>query len=545
MSKSKVRQSLITGALASSFGIFLSKLLGLLYVVPLNSFATDANMVFYSVTYTYYDLLLRVSSAGIPFAIAALVAKYYSRNDYRTVLLVKKLGSSFLLASGFVIALLFLLVSGPIASSILGDQATAADIATLVNLFRILAIALVLVPLLSSFRGYYQGLKMLTTYAASQVLEQLVRVAFIILGGFFVVNILKLDRIYAIYTAILAASIGALFAIIYLYLSTKKASREIVDLALKQESVNRDGKQVLSELLSIGLPYLMVSLLAYFPAIINSTFFIDYATSNGGSYDEIKLIFGIIQVNCSKLSSIPLVLALGFSSGLVPYLTESIEKRDFATLKRQVNMIFNALFYILVPMIAWMIVYSRPIYYIMYGQSSLDIGSVVIRFYMLWVMLDTLNQLLCSMSITLRLRKNTIVILLCSNVIKVIGFFTLVRFLSYNGMIASDMICCLFIITSIMYLMHQNFALSYQLVLKRLIVIVLASAVSCLPVFLANIVGFVYSSRFLAIIVLGFYGLLSLLIYVWITDRIGLMKIITGKDLKSHLTTVIAKIKKA
>ena len=104
MSKSKVRQSLITGALASSFGIFLSKLLGLLYVVPLNSFATDANMVFYSVTYTYYDLLLRVSSAGIPFAIAALVAKYYSRNDYRTVLLVKKLGSSFLLASGFVIA---------------------------------------------------------------------------------------------------------------------------------------------------------------------------------------------------------------------------------------------------------------------------------------------------------------------------------------------------------------------------------------------------------------------------------------------------------
>lgn len=545
MSRNKVKQSLITGALASSFGIFLSKLLGLLYVVPLNSFATDANMVFYSVTYTYYDLLLRVSSAGIPFAIAALVAKYYSRNDYRTVLLVKKLGSSFLLASGFVIALIFLLVSGPIASSILGEQATAADIATLINLFRILAIALVLVPLLSSFRGYYQGLKMLPTYAASQVLEQLVRVAFIILGGFFVVNVLKLDGIFAIYTAILAASIGALFAIIYLVITTKKTNREIMELALKQDETNRDAKQIFIELLSIGLPYLTVSLLAYFPAIINSTFFIDYATSNGGSYEQIKLIFGIIQVNCSKLSSIPLVLALGFSSGLVPYLTESIEKHDFSTLKRQVNTIFNALFYILVPMIAWMIVYSRPIYYIMYGQSSLDTGSTVIRFYMLWVMLDTLNQLLCSMSITLRMRKNTIAILLISNVIKVVGFFTLVRFLSYNGMIASDMICCLFIITSIMYLIHKNFGVNYALTLKCLFIIAAVSVISCLPVLLQNMIGFVYSSRFLAIIVLGFYGLLSLLIYVWLTDRVGLMKIITGRNLKDHLTAAVGKIKKA
>ena len=58
------KQSLLIGALTSSFGIFVSKLLGLFYVVPLNSIAGEGNMVFYSITYTYYDILLKICSAG-------------------------------------------------------------------------------------------------------------------------------------------------------------------------------------------------------------------------------------------------------------------------------------------------------------------------------------------------------------------------------------------------------------------------------------------------------------------------------------------------
>ena len=540
---SKAKQSLITGALASSFGIFLSKLLGLLYVVPLNSYAGDANMVFYSLSYTYYDLLLRISGAGLPFAIAALVAKYYSRNDYKTVLLVKKLGSSFLLVSGFIVAVIFVLAANPFASYILGDQATQSDIATLVNLFYILAIALVLVPLLSSIRGYYQGLKMLNAYAASQVLEQLVRVGFIILGGFFVVNILKLEGIYAIYTAILAASIGALFAIIYLTLSLRKTNDEVHKLALEQTDTNRDSRSVFLELLSIGLPYLLVSLFAYFPTIVNSTFFIDYSTSAGADYENIKLVFGIIQVNLSKLSSIPLVLALGFSSGLVPYLTESLEKRDLKNLSKQVLLILNTLFFILVPMIAWLIVYARPVYYIMYGDSSLEIGSTILKFYMISVLFDTLNQLLCSMSITLRMRKNTLIILTLGNIIKVIAFFTFVRFMTYNGMILSDILVGAFVVISILVLIRNNFNVNYALFIKRAIFIIIASIISCLPILLINFVPFNFESRILCIIILGIYGLMSIAIYILIADFFGLLKAISGKDLKDHIYTLLNKLK--
>ena len=84
MNNNKKNQSLMIAALTSSFGIFVSKALGLIYYSPLSSFAGEANMAFYSIAYTYYDLLLKISSAGIPFAIMTdcpvVPEKYLSLN---------------------------------------------------------------------------------------------------------------------------------------------------------------------------------------------------------------------------------------------------------------------------------------------------------------------------------------------------------------------------------------------------------------------------------------------------------------------------------
>ena len=156
MTKGK-KQSLIAGALTSSAGIFISKALGLLYVVPFTAIAGEANMSFYSVAYTYYDILLSICSAGIPFAVAAMVAKYSNNEDYKTVILVRKLSMALMLLSGFVMAVLFIMVSGPLAASVLGAKKTPEDVAILRNVFMILSLAGVCVPFLSSFRGFYQG----------------------------------------------------------------------------------------------------------------------------------------------------------------------------------------------------------------------------------------------------------------------------------------------------------------------------------------------------------------------------------------------------
>lgn len=533
------KQSLLMGALAGSFGIFISKLLGLFYVVPLNSLAGESNMAFYSITYTYYDLLLKICSAGIPFAIAALVAKYLSRDDYKTVLLIKKLGASFSLALSFIVAIVFLLISSPLASAVLGSEATASDIKALNDLFYILSLALILVPFLSALRGYYQGLKLMKEYAASQVIEQLVRVSGIIILGFICVSILHLDSIYAIYMAIFSAALGALFAIIYVLRSAKDTDKEITLKAQSAIKEARDSKALLREMLALGVPYLIISFLGTTSALINSNLFIDFATTIGIDYEEAMLALGILQVNCNKIAAIPQVLTLGFSAGLVPYLTESLERRDMRTLRSYISQILETVLFFLIPIVIWLIIYARPVYYIMYGGSNLDLGTDIFIVSSLTTFTDTIAPIISSMCMTLRQRRSTILILLASTIIKLATFYPCVILFGYNGMTISTAIASIVAIALNLFILYKSYGASYRRVYKRALFMLIAALISCLPLVLTYIgFDFNYDSRIICILILAIFGILSLILYFGVASFFGLIKALFKKDLKGLIQDI-------
>ena len=160
----RVKQSFIAGALTSSAGVFISKFLGLFYIVPFTAMATQPNMHFYSAAYSLYDTMLMICSAGIPFAVSAMVAKYVSREDYKTALLVRRLSMGLMLFSGFMMAMILVMFSGPFAQFSSSQTATQQNIDTLQNVICYLSLSLVLVPFLSAYRGFYQGLKDFISY---------------------------------------------------------------------------------------------------------------------------------------------------------------------------------------------------------------------------------------------------------------------------------------------------------------------------------------------------------------------------------------------
>lgn len=164
-----IKKSFIASSLTTSAGIFITKLIGLFYIVPFKAIVGQQDMIYYSAAFDYYTILLQICSAGIPFALAALVAKYLSKNDYKTVILVRILATSLLMVSGFVMAVLFIGFSGPLAARALGGISYSAnELAAMQNSFVILAMALFLVSVLYSYRGYYQGAKEMQQYSLSQ-----------------------------------------------------------------------------------------------------------------------------------------------------------------------------------------------------------------------------------------------------------------------------------------------------------------------------------------------------------------------------------------
>jgi len=502
------------GMLTSSFGIFVSKALGLLYYSPLSSLAGESNMAFYSITYTYYDQLLKISSAGIPFAIAALTARYYAKEDYKTVLLVKKMGTSMIMTLSFLSAIVFLFVSTPLARQSMGAFASEADIRAQQALFRILIIAVILVPYLSSIRGYYQGLKRLDLYASSQALEQFARVFCILFFGYIVIKVFSFERIWAIYIAIAAAGAAALIAIIFFKLMVKEDDRRIKELITEQDTPSETKKLIFAEIITLGLPYLMISLLGSSSALINTTFFMDVATSSGIAVEEAKLSLGILQANCLKLSSIPQVLTLGFSSGLVPYLSESLEKRDNEKISAQISLIIETCLFILIPLIFIFVFFARDIYFIMYGNSNLDLGTSLFRFNCLVTFIETICPIVSSIMITLRHRTYAIVTLLITVFIKYISFVILVKYFGAYGMIVSTAIANGFVLFAYILKLELTYDLHFMRTIVKSIKTAIASLIMVLPAFiLHHFINIAYDSRLVCLFFMGVLGLVMLGLY--------------------------------
>ena len=463
--KNKMQESLLMGALASSFGIFLSKVLGLFYYSPLSEIAGESNMAFYSIVYTYYDLLLQISGAGIPFAIASLVAKYITKKDYKTCLLVKKLGTSIVLTLSFLVALIFIFIATPLARQSLGSSAPISDIENLRNLFYVLTIAIILVPFLSSIRSYSQGLKRLDIYGASQVLEQLVRVLTILIGGYVFVKIWNFENIWAIYVAIAAASIGAFVAIIFTKYFSKNDVKHIEELASSQkENYDINKTEIVKEILAIGIPYLIISFLSTAGPLINTTFFLDYVTKVHGQeiYEAMKLSSGILQANIAKIANIPSVLALGFGSGMVPYLAESLEQNDNQKITKQINSILDTTCIILIPMCLIFLFFAKDIYFIMYGNSNLDLGASLFAVSTIQIFLGTIAPIFSSIMMSLKLRKASIFTLIISFLVKFITFFPLVKMFYAYGMIYSSAFYYLLQILIYFYFLRKRFLKNYR-----------------------------------------------------------------------------------
>ena len=531
MSEKKVlKQSLLVGALTSSFGVFISKALGLLYYSPLSALAGEENMVFYSVTYTYYDLLLKISSAGIPFAIAALVAKYVAKSDYKTALVVRKLGTSVVMGLSFVSAIIFVLISGPLARQSMGSLASEADIQNLQNLFLILLIAVILVPYLSVIRSYYQGLKRLDLYASSQVLEQLVRVAFIIISGFTVIKILNLESIWAIYMAIAAAGIAALVAIIFFKLMTRKDDKEFNRFVKSQESNALSSKEVFKEIVSLGVPYLLISFLGTTSQLVNTTFFLDYVTSRANMpVNEAKLSLGILQANCSKLNAIPQVLTSGFCASLVPYLTESLEMGDYKKMNKQVVQILDTVLFILVPVLFIFFVFAKDIYYIMYGNNNLILGQNLFRASIAVAFTDTILPIVSSIMITLRLKKESVLTLLVGAIIKTSTFFICVRFLWAYGIVLSTCISSITCMAIYFVTLNKRFDITFTKTFKRMLIIFIVSLIMVIPASLIHMVLPIdYTSRMADVGAMMFLGVLMLIIYYFVSAKLSLPQVILG-----------------
>lgn len=163
---------LIKGVAVLGLAAIISKLLGTLQKIPLQNIAGDEAYGIYSAVYPFYVLILFLATAGFPVAVSKLVSEQAAAGNLREARRIYRIASWILAATGLA-GFLFMYFGAELIAGWIGASQAAPAV-------RSVSYALLIVPLMAASRGYFQGLQNMIPTAVSQVAEQTVRVAVMI-----------------------------------------------------------------------------------------------------------------------------------------------------------------------------------------------------------------------------------------------------------------------------------------------------------------------------------------------------------------------------
>ena len=263
------QNTMLVGAFWRTGADFLSKILGVVYLIPwyawMGTHGDQANAVF-SMGYNVYALFLLISTAGIPVAISREVAKYNTLDDKNMSYRLVRQMLFFMLIMGVVFAAILYLLA-PFFADLLGGGAE------LIPVMKSLSLGVLVFPAMSVMRGYFQGINDMRPYALSQLLEQVVRFIWMLVTAFMIMKIGSGDWVAAVTQSTTAAFIGMIASFIVLVLSLIKQGdfEKILNPGETHRQV--DGLHLLVETLRQAIPFIIIgSAIQIFKLIDQSTF---------------------------------------------------------------------------------------------------------------------------------------------------------------------------------------------------------------------------------------------------------------------------------
>src|SRR5699024_3281700 len=180
---------LLKGTMLLTGAAFLSKFLGMIYVIPFNEFVGDKGGELYFYAYNPYTILISISTVGIPLAVSKMVSRYNSLGYYDIGFKVLRISLSFMVITGVVAFLVLYFGVGWFASKYIYDSEHGYSAAELKIVIQMISFSLLIIPFMSVIRGFFQGNQIMEPTAVSQVVEQIVRIFFVLVSAFMIIKI--------------------------------------------------------------------------------------------------------------------------------------------------------------------------------------------------------------------------------------------------------------------------------------------------------------------------------------------------------------------
>jgi len=167
MSDAQKKQNFLQGTALLAMATAIVKVIGAFYKIPLNAIIGEKGFGYFNTAYEIYNVLLMVSTAGLPVAMSRMISQASSLKHYNQVRRVYSTARGIFLALGITGTLLMTLFCRQLAAFQNQPDAWAA--------IGFLGPCVLLICVMSTFRGFFQGQSNMLPTSISQVIEAIVK----------------------------------------------------------------------------------------------------------------------------------------------------------------------------------------------------------------------------------------------------------------------------------------------------------------------------------------------------------------------------------
>lgn len=539
------KSGFIEGTVIATAAIVITKILGMLYVIPFYAMIGIQGSALYAYAYNIYVIFLDISSAGLPVAISKIIKEYNTLGMMDAKVRAYRLGKkiiNFVSIAAFIILFVF---AEAIASLILGDLQGGNTIADVAFVIRCVSFAILVIPFLSVSKGYLQGHNIINVSSFSQVIEQVVRIAVILGGSYIALNILHLSLTTSVGIAVFGAFAGGLAAIMYILFNMRKHKKE---LSLS-ENVKKDkitDKEIIKKLISYAVPFIIIDVGVSVYNFVDMVLISRTMTSLGFDAATTEFITSSVSAWAGKISMVVNSIAMGLTVSLIPNIVEAFTLKKWELVESRLNKALQIILVTCIPMVLGISLLATPIWSIFYGTEELELGGLVLAVYIFVSLFFNLYMVTSSTLQSLNKFKAvyfTTLLGYITNALLDVPFMLICNALGLEPFIGAILasVCgySLSVFTALRVLKKEQ-KLKYGDTFKTLLKTLVPATVMVVVVLLLKMVVPVnYASKASCILYIAVISIIGAIVYLVIAYKQGLLDKVFGRE---YLNKIIKKI---
>ena len=528
-----LNKKIVSGTFLITLCIIFSKILDVLYVIPLHSILNNESSALYGYIYTIYLLFVSLATFSIPLVISNIVFEYQKQGFYNAKKRVLLLGRKLAFFLGIIISLLLVIFAPVISSSILGNVNCNISVYDITFVIRILAICSLISPVLSIYQGYFEGHRLSNYSSLSKAIEKIVMIFCILLFSYLCFNTFKMTLSNSLALVIFGVFLGTLISLGYLVFKKYK-SRGIFEE--KVRSVNEpliSNKSIVKKILVYSIPFILIDISKglYNYVDINTVLpgLVNYA--NFSVTDALE-ISGILSIWSFKFNILIFSISTGVIVSLVPSLRQSIDKKD-KNCSKKINQAFEMLLFLIVPVTCIISFLAKPIWLLFYGSSNY--GPSILTYYVFVGLFSGLLFITISIIQLYKDYKTIIISILSGLVLKIllnnnlIVAFYKMGVPAYYGIITASILGYLLSFVIAIIMLSKKFEINYEDLAKHFIDILLGSMLMTFILFILKMIIPIYSDvRIMNLFIIVLYCLIGFVVYLAFMRKNGTTKYIFG-----------------